>query len=47
MVVFEDTNEVEIGVIVRNGSGKVIVALFEKIDLPSSLEVEVLETLAA
>lgn len=44
MAVFEDANEVEIGVIVRNGSGKVIAALFEKIDLPSS--VEVLETLA-
>uniref|UniRef100_A0A7N2MW72 Uncharacterized protein n=1 Tax=Quercus lobata TaxID=97700 RepID=A0A7N2MW72_QUELO len=37
--VFEDTNEVGIGVVVRNAKGEVIGTLSEKIPLPSSVEV--------
>ena len=44
-VVFEDTNEAGIGVVVRNAKREVIAPLSEKIPLPSS--VEVLEVIVA
>ena len=44
-VVFEDSNEVGIGVVVRNANGEVIDALSKKIPYPSSVDlVEVLAT---
>lgn len=38
-VIFEDTSEVGIRVVIRLDSGEVLAILFEKIPLPSSVEV--------
>ena len=43
--VFESSNEVKIGVMIRNSNSEIIAALSEKIPLPSS--VVILESLAA